>query len=252
MPWVRDNDGLVLTGIPHYNVHEIRQFIQELRRSKNQPQTICSMLENLLLTGRVSKDLVWRLSKWCDWNHWSEKVARSIADRCFHGIICRRLRDQSNRPLPDRATAEADYQTWLARVVEAGAGLQAGVVFPDEVDQSQTYFEGAVRRVSVNAYERNTDARAKCIDHYGPRCFVCRFEFGKAYDGVGQGYIHVHHLRKLSEVGCEYQVDPIADLRPVCPNCHSIIHLYREPFSIEDLRAMVARSRERHPDGPFA
>jgi hypothetical protein len=252
MPWIREKDGLVLIGTPHYNIQEIRRLVHELSKSRNQPQTICRMLDELLLTGRVTKDFVWRLSKWCDWNHWSEKVARATADRLFHGIVCRRLRDQSDRPIPDRVTAEADYQTWLGRVVEAGAGLQSHVVYPDEVDHSQTYFEGAVQSVSVNAYERNANARARCIEHYGTNCFVCGFDFGKAYDGVGQGYIHVHHLRKLSEIGCEYQVDPIADLRPVCANCHSVIYLYREPFSIEDLRAMVGRSRERYPKGPFA
>ncbi len=36
---------------------------------------------------------------------------------------------------------------------------------------------------------------------------------------MGEGFIHVHHLKPLSEVGYEYRVDPIRDLRPVCPNC---------------------------------
>jgi 5-methylcytosine-specific restriction protein A len=40
-------------------------------------------------------------------------------------------------------------------------------------------------------------------------------------------------------------VDPIADLRPVCPNCHAVIHLNKQPFTIEDVQAMVKRSRAR-------
>ena len=38
-----------------------------------------------------------------------------------------------------------------------------------------------------------------------------------------EGYIHVHHLRGLSDVGGEYVVDPVNDLRPVCPNCHAVL-----------------------------
>ena len=40
-------------------------------------------------------------------------------------------------------------------------------LFPDEVESSQNFHEGSVRKVSVNAYERNLTARAKCIAHYG-------------------------------------------------------------------------------------
>ena len=245
MPWVRDGDDLKSVGVRHYDVGEIRRLIEELRQSRNQPGTVSSLLEDLLSTGRAPRELVWRLCKWCDWNDPSERIARAIADQLFHGIRCRRLRDQAGRPIPDRATAEADYQRWLDLIVQTGLGLPQSAVFPDEVDQAETYLEGAVHRVSVNAHERDPAARAKCLAHYGTACSVCGFEFGKAYDGIGQGFIHVHHLRKLSKIGDEHEVDPIADMRPVCPNCHAAIHFYREPFTIEEVKAMVARSRER-------
>jgi len=35
----------------------------------------------------------------------------------------------------------------------------------------------------------------------------------------------VHHLVPISKIGKKYRVDPIKDLRPVCPNCHAVIHL---------------------------
>ncbi len=46
----------------------------------------------------------------------------------------------------------------------------------------------------------------------------------------------MHHLKQLSEVGEEYEVDPIKDLRPVCPNCHSMLHRKRLALSIEELK----------------
>ena len=32
---------------------------------------------------------------------------------------------------------------------------------------------------------------------------------------VGEGFIHVHHIKPVSEIGETYQVDPIDDLIPV-------------------------------------
>jgi hypothetical protein len=103
----------------------------------------------------------------------------------------------------------------------------------------QRFREGAMRQASLNKYERNPDARQRCIDHYGCRCSVCGFDFQKVYGGIGSGFIHVHHLKPLSEIGEEYLVDPIADLRPVCANCHEMIHNGPRPLSIEELKAIV-------------
>ena len=69
----------------------------------------------------------------------------------------------------------------------------------DEISEGQ-FEEGSVRQVLVNVYERNRQARNACIEHYGPACFVCGFDFGKRYGDIGIGYIHVHHLLPLSEI----------------------------------------------------
>jgi hypothetical protein len=53
--------------------------------------------------------------------------------------------------------------------------------------------------------------------------------------------IHVHHLVPLSGKQQGYEVDPVRDLRPVCPNCHLIIHSKKEPFTIKEAREMVER-----------
>ena len=120
MPWVRDGNGLKLVGPPHYDSAEIGRLVGELRQSRNQPERVSRLVEDLLVTRKASKELIWRLSKWCHWDDPSEQIARAIANRLFYGQICRRLRDQEDKPIPDRRTAEADYQTWLRLVVETG------------------------------------------------------------------------------------------------------------------------------------
>jgi hypothetical protein len=113
MPWLRDGTGLRLTGIPHYDAAEIGRLVGQLRQSRNQPQKVCGLIEQLLASQKASKELIWRLSKWCHWDDPSQEIARAIAAHLFNGQICRRLRDQADHPIPDRRTAEADYQKWL-------------------------------------------------------------------------------------------------------------------------------------------
>lgn len=111
-----------------------------------------------------------------------------------------------------------------------------GNLLPEEVETPEQYIEGASRTVSVNTYERNSDARAKCIQHHGYLCAVCKFDFAAFYGAIGDKFIHVHHVVPLSEIGKSYVLNPIEDLVPVCPNCHAIIHRTRPAMSVEQLR----------------
>lgn len=115
-------------------------------------------------------------------------------------------------------------------------------ILPEEIPDDGVLQEGSRQRVSVNVYERNPVARRRCMGHYGTNCVVCGLNFGKMYGEIGEGYIHVHHLRPLSEVGEEYQIDPINDLRPVCPNCHAMIHRRDPPYTVEEVRGFLSQS----------
>lgn len=108
--------------------------------------------------------------------------------------------------------------------------------YPDEVDDPQALLEGKVRVVNVNVYERNPAARVQCIEHYGWICYVCEFDFSKAYGALGKDFIHVHHEIEISSIGSEYSIDPIKDLKPVCPNCHAMIHRKKPAYSIAEIK----------------
>ena len=113
---------------------------------------------------------------------------------------------------------------------------------PEEIEVPEQYFEGASQKVSVNIYERNAEARAKCIEYYGYACAVCTFDFQKFYGAIGKNYSHVHHLVPLSEIKKEYKLDPVKDLIPVCPNCHAIIHKTQPVLTVEQLRQGLVRN----------
>lgn len=101
------------------------------------------------------------------------------------------------------------------------------------------FIEGATRRIRVNAYERNRNARAGCIRHYGVDCVVCGFNFERTFGSAFAGFIHVHHVKPIAARGEKYVLNAVADLRPVCPNCHAVIHQKDPPFSIDQTRKML-------------
>lgn len=146
-------------------------------------------------------------------------------------------------PVPRFKTVYAAFDINEDRFDEIRSSLSGGAfktTIPEEVESSGKYLEGAVKTIFVNAYERNRKARATCIKHHGWACGVCGYDMAELYGTVGEGVIHVHHLRELASLGKEYEVDPIEDLRPVCPNCHAILHTSSPVMTIKQLRKVLS------------
>lgn len=120
-------------------------------------------------------------------------------------------------------------------------GLIDDIPFPEEIpmEDARQLFEGTKRTITVNSYERNYQAVKECKKHYGTRCCVCGFDFEKTYGKLGKGFIHVHHLIQISSIGCNYEIDPIKDLRPVCPNCHAMLHRDQQISTVDELKKML-------------
>jgi predicted HNH restriction endonuclease len=115
-----------------------------------------------------------------------------------------------------------------------------------ESPEKTKLIEGAMKRVVANRYERNPKARRACLAHYGASCIICGFNFKAAYGPSAEGFIHVHHIQMMNEKGTKHEVDPIRDLRPVCANCHSVIHIKTRPYTIKEVKEMV---NARRPPG---
>lgn len=135
-----------------------------------------------------------------------------------------------------------DNNPTLLKYIEKYFGNNQEDIQPDEIDGFTDVFEGAKTKVIVNKFERNKVARANCIREFGCSCTICEFNFEEVYGDLGKGFIHVHHLVPLSQIGEEYKVDYKKDLIPVCPNCHAMLHRKLpsgDYLSIEDLRRIV-------------
>ncbi len=142
------------------------------------------------------------------------------------------------KPEPSQFELRPEFRKAMEKLDLAGP-----ITYPDEVRTPELFIEGACKRVTVNAYERDRRAREAAVKEHGCFCSVCDMSFEAVYGERGRGFIHVHHLKDLASIGREYVVNPKIDLRPVCANCHAMLHRGEQVLSISDLREIVLRQR---------
>ena len=171
---------------------------------------------------------------WTTWLPLQERLPIDDLKARVSGVAWDQLQ-ASGVQVPASAAVDLD-DVWADHLDRVGRDV---VRSPDEVPPSFAYREGAVSRIEVNRYERDPRARKAAIEHHGVDCSVCGFNFGAAYGDLGSGFIHVHHLRELSTLPEEYQMDPEADLIPVCANCHAMLHRERPALTPRQLRARL-------------
>ncbi|MEA2602203.1 MAG: 5-methylcytosine-specific restriction enzyme [Acidobacteriota bacterium] len=82
---------------------------------------------------------------------------------------------------------------------------------------------------------RNKKKQAASLD-----CEVCGFSFTLAYGLAASNYCEVHHLLPLSEVKDSTRTR-MEDLAILCANCHRVIHLHNPPYTLEQVRSMLAK-----------
>lgn len=101
------------------------------------------------------------------------------------------------------------------------------------------FTEGQLVKTTLSKYERNAKARAACLAANGTACKVCGLDFEKEYGPEFAGKIEVHHIIPISEIGKEYVIDPVKDLVPVCPNCHTALHSKKDGvYTVAELIAL--------------
>lgn len=116
--------------------------------------------------------------------------------------------------------------------------------YNDSFESATIHLEGAKVSYFTTKYERKPQLKNQAVKLHGTTCCVCGFNFKEFYGGYAEGFIHIHHLLPVSELGGEKPVNPSTDLVPVCANCHSIIHRKKDrTLSIEELKKMIQQQR---------
>lgn len=139
-----------------------------------------------------------------------------------------------------------EHQTLLAFIGGQFNAELKNADYPDEANLENALFpEGAKQTVVVNRYERNLEARAKCIEFHKARCKVCEMSFAETYGLFAKDFIHVHHITPLHQISERYEVNPETDLIPVCPNCHAMLHRQENgvPMTVERLKLLYEVSK---------
>lgn len=122
--------------------------------------------------------------------------------------------------------------------------LSQNTFFPESDIPSNSY-EGAIKTILVNKYERSASARKNCIKFHGTNCSICGFNFSKIYGNLGKDFIHIHHIVPLNLIGKEYIVDYKKDLIPVCPNCHAMLHrkINGKNITVDELKNILNQNK---------
>ena len=112
---------------------------------------------------------------------------------------------------------------------------------------NEEYNEGNIKELYTNVYERNSEARKKCIEIHGTKCKICGFSFGEVYGEEFKGKIEVHHIVPLHMIKKNYIVDPINDLIPVCPNCHMVLHSKKDGvYTPEEIINLLGKNKRNN------
>lgn len=120
-------------------------------------------------------------------------------------------------------------------------------LFPEEISPQlqKTYTEGTKKEITVNAYERNLAARNECIKVIGYKCIICGFDFVESDGKKFLGKIHAHQIKPLYLIDKAYELNPITDLAPVCPNCHMILHVKENGvYTLEEVRGFIKQQKK--------
>jgi len=185
--------------------------------------------------------------------HWDEEKARDGKTALRVDLLFNQLSDS---PLVAEKTLKTDKETKQFDWFPQASGILIPQIIATHIlrmieKQTETKYqlltsenlmkisEGKAKLITITSYDRSPFARQLCIEHYGTSCIICGFNFEVAYGQTGKGFIHVHHLKQIADVGEEYEIDPIKDLRPVCANCHAMLHKKRPAYGIEDIKIHI-------------
>jgi predicted HNH restriction endonuclease len=112
-------------------------------------------------------------------------------------------------------------------------------------DEEQERFEGRLTEAKVLRRQRNRAARQQCLEASGYTCYVCGFNFEKAYGDVGKNFLEVHHTKPLATYDDEHPI-PQSELVALCSNCHSMVHRKREVLDVDELKVIFNRNLNKH------
>ncbi len=146
-----------------------------------------------------------------------------------------------------RLTNHDASQVDAEEVTTACLSLVLSLLTSESVDSGiaeprENVLEGMATRQEITRYERSPVNRAAAIALHGAKCKACGFDFAKVYGIIGDGFIEIHHITPVSDLGGPVAIDPLVDLVPLCSNCHRMVHRQDPPIPVDELRSILAHA----------
>lgn len=195
---------------PHHQTESLERRVQIFIRERINSAFTCAYDNRDI---QFLEGIIEQIKNDSEWSDYNRRHAGTLVSSIKHYIEFLRYQDGHNKGGNNVSIAK--------------------IIYPD------AYKEGRISYVHAVGYERNKGAREACIRHYGCQCAVCGFNFEKMYGDIGRDFIEVHHIVPIHKRSGEYIVDPIKDLRPLCSNCHSMIHRRNPVFGLDELKELL-------------
>jgi hypothetical protein len=167
-----------------------------------------------------------------DWYHLLERFPAALMDE--NGFVIFETEDAYLSCPSLRIGQRISVRNGISAIPGYTLGANSTLGASSDQYESSYFSEGGRQEGAQSRIERSGPAREACIAAHGLKCTVCGLDFEDAYGALGAGFIHVHHLEPLSQGVRE--VDPVGDMRPLCPNCHAMAHREEPPVSLDRLR----------------
>lgn len=133
-------------------------------------------------------------------------------------------------PIESQSDEEQETSLWNQETTDESA----------ENAEFESGVEGNKKQRYTTYYERIPENRKQAIKIHGVTCKACDFNFEKKYGSLGKDFIHVHHIKPISQFEKPKKINPETDLIPLCPNCHSMVHRFKsKTLSLEELKEII-------------
>ena len=138
----------------------------------------------------------------------------------------------------------------LEKTKEILSGMATGrrpIVLTDETVISEG---GVVEIANRHARQRSKALRDAAVEYYTRNgrieCHACLLEFSRHYEAIGKNYIEIHHLNPICEYEGEVKIDlddSIKEVRPLCANCHRVVHLHKPILTIKAVQDALGETK---------
>ncbi len=114
-------------------------------------------------------------------------------------------------------------------------------------DENFLIYEGDVKYRQGKIYGRSSQLRNLAVEKHTIngriKCSACCFDYEDFFGEHGKGFIEIHHQKPIfmfdeSEFVRTIEV-ALLNVVPVCSNCHRMVHRYKRPLMIGEVKAMI-------------